>query len=228
MRLKAFLLTALAMAAVSVGDLHAQYTPIPNYVGVGAGLEFRNDINNHLSGVTPIAPRLVSLPLAQLPTEQDGQLYWCSDCNETVPCSSGGSGALALGLDGQWSCSAGASIGSTFPLTADSSAAGHRITNLGANTTTGDALSQGQSHLNDLATATGNYSLGGNTLTNVAGATATGEPLAYGQSGATLYGANFTNGPVTGVPTATALGQALSWGQNQAQLTVNQAVAAVA
>jgi len=228
MRLKAFLLTALAMAAVSVGDLHAQYTPIPNYVGVGAGLEFRNDINNHLSGVTPIAPRLVSLPLAQLPTEQDGQLYWCSDCNETVPCSSGGSGALALGLDGQWSCSAGASIGSTFPLTADSSAAGHRITNLGANTTAGDALSQGQSHLNDLATATGNYSLGGNTLTSVAGATATGEPIAYGQSGATLYGANFTNGPVIGVPTATALGQALSWGQNQAQLTVNQAVAAVA
>lgn len=227
MRLKAFLLTALAMAAVSVGDLRAQYTPIPNYVGVGAGLEFRNDINNHLSGVTPIAPRLVSLPLAQLPTEQDGQLYWCSDCNETVPCSSGGRGALALGLDGQWSCSAGASIGSTFPLTADSSAAGHRITNLGANTTVGDALSQGQSHLNDLAAATGNYSLGGNTLTSVAGATATGEPLAYGQSGATLYGANFTNGPVIGVPTATALGQALSWGQNQAQLTANNAAIAV-
>ncbi len=227
MRLKAFLLTALAVAAVSAGDLHAQYTPIPNYVGIGAGLEFRNDINNHLSGVTPIAPRLVSLPLEQLPAEQDGQLYWCSDCDETVPCSSGGSGALALGLDGQWSCSAGTLIGSTFPLTADSSAAGHRITNLGANTTAGDALSQGQSHLNDLAAATAAYSMGGNLLTNIAGAVATGEALAYGQSGATLYGANFTNGPVTGVPTATALGQALSWGQNQAQLTVNQATPAV-
>lgn len=53
-----------------------------------------------------------------------------------------------------------------FPLTADSSAAGYRITNLGVNTTTGDALSQGQSHLNDLAAATAAYSMGGNALTN--------------------------------------------------------------
>jgi len=39
----------------------AQYSPIPNYVGIGAGQQFRNDINNHLSGVTP------------MPAEQDGQ-----------------------------------------------------------------------------------------------------------------------------------------------------------
>ncbi len=230
MRLKTFLLTAMAaaIAAVSAGDLHAQYTPIPNYIGVGAGLEFRNDINNHLSGVTPIAPRLVSLPMAQLPTEQDGQLYWCSDCSETVPCSSGGSGAVAMGLGGQWSCSAGASIGSAFPLTANASAAGHRITNLAPNEAAGDALSQGQSHLNDLAAASGAYSMGSNPIHSLLGGTASGDALAYGQSGAQLYGANFTNGPVTGVPTATSIGNALSWGQSQAQLTVNQASAAIA
>src|SRR5690349_6229817 len=83
----------------------AQYQPIPNYVGIGAGLQFRTDINIHLSGVTPIAPRLVSLNFAQLPHEQDGQLYWCPDCQQTNPCLGAGTGALALGSGGHFSCS---------------------------------------------------------------------------------------------------------------------------
>ncbi|MGH9831216.1 MAG: hypothetical protein ACREDR_49065, partial [Blastocatellia bacterium] len=57
----------------------AQYQPIPDYSGIDAGRQFRGDINNHLSGVSPISPRIVGLPLAQLPPEVDGQLYWCSD-----------------------------------------------------------------------------------------------------------------------------------------------------
>jgi hypothetical protein len=56
------------------------------YTGIGAGQKFRNDVNNHLSGVTPIAPRIVSLPFAQLPSEQDGQEYWCLDCMRSNPC----------------------------------------------------------------------------------------------------------------------------------------------
>jgi len=44
---------------------------------------------------------------------------------------------------------------------------GNRIFGLAVNSISGDALSQGQSHLNDLATATGNYSLGSNNLTGI-------------------------------------------------------------
>jgi hypothetical protein len=85
----------------------AQYIPIPNYTGIGAGAEFRGDLNNHLSGATAIAPRLVPLPFVQLPAEEDGQLYWCSDCQQASRCVGGGAGALAIGAEGQWSCSSG-------------------------------------------------------------------------------------------------------------------------
>src|SRR5580704_8234262 len=96
-------LGALAIVAMAAPPALAQYRAIPNYVGIGAGLQFRNDINNHLSGITPIAPRIVTLPFLQLPTEQDGQEYWCSDCQATSPCLGVGHGALALGVQGQWS-----------------------------------------------------------------------------------------------------------------------------
>jgi len=90
-------LSALAVVIVAVTIAHAQFRPIPNYIGIGAGLQFRNDINSHFSGAAPIAPRIVSLPFAQLPAEQEGQEYWCSDCQPTKPCLGVGSGALALG-----------------------------------------------------------------------------------------------------------------------------------
>ncbi len=59
--MKAFLkglIYALTLCVIACGIAAAQYQPIPNYIGVGAGQKFRNDINNHLSGVTPIAPRM--------------------------------------------------------------------------------------------------------------------------------------------------------------------------
>jgi hypothetical protein len=93
---------------------HAQYQPIPNYTGIGAGQKFRNDVNNHLSGVTPIAPRIVSLPFAQLPSEQDGQEYWCLDCMRSNPCAGGGAGALAVGQRGVWSCTSSGSVNGIF------------------------------------------------------------------------------------------------------------------
>src|ERR1700719_309820 len=80
------------------------YQPIPNFTGVGAGLQFREAINGRLGGTQPIAPAIVSPAFANLPSEQDGMLIYCHDCRSSVPCVSGGSGAWALGTRGQWAC----------------------------------------------------------------------------------------------------------------------------
>jgi hypothetical protein len=153
---------------------HAQYKAIPDYIGIGAGQQFRNDINNHLSGVTPIAPRLVSLPFAQLPHEQDGQLYWCQDCVKATPCQAGGSGALATGQDSMWVC------GGYVPLNSSLNANSNRLVNIAPNRTAGDALSQGQSHINDLTAATGAYDMGGNKLQGLKPNSAPGDALSQG------------------------------------------------
>jgi len=84
------------------------YQPIPNYTGANAGLLFRQAINNRFSGVQPISPAIVSLSFATLPAEQDGTLFYCTDCQKASPCASGGSGAWALGQNGAWGCTAGA------------------------------------------------------------------------------------------------------------------------
>jgi len=39
------LLYAFALCVIACGSAAAQYQPIPNYIGVGAGQKFRNDIN---------------------------------------------------------------------------------------------------------------------------------------------------------------------------------------
>jgi hypothetical protein len=100
---------AFTLCVIACGSAAAQYQPIPNYAGISAGQKFRNDVNNHLSGVTPIAPRIVSLPFAQLPSEQDGQEYFCTDCAKTSICAGGGGGALAVGTRGIWSCASSSS-----------------------------------------------------------------------------------------------------------------------
>jgi hypothetical protein len=211
---------AVVIAAVTIAD--AQFRPIPNYIGIGAGLQFRNDINNHLSGAAPIAPRIVSLPFAQLPAEQEGQEYWCSDCQPTNPCLGVGNGALALGAQGQWSCTSGAALPTGFPLTVDSSAGSHRIKSLAPNSATGDALSQGQSHLNDLIAASANYNMGANKLQNLGGGATNGDALSFGQAGAILNGLNLNSGSLSGLGAGTASGQALTFAQPGAQLTTNQ------
>jgi hypothetical protein len=82
------------------------YKPIPNFVGTDAGLDFRNTINDRFSGVQPIAPRVGSVPFVSLGPEQDGALLYCTDCQATLPCIPGGTGAWASGTKGQWQCSA--------------------------------------------------------------------------------------------------------------------------
>jgi hypothetical protein len=82
------------------------YIPIPNFTGTDAGLDFRNAINDRFSGVQAIAPRVGSVTFANLGPEQDGAVLYCNNCQATLPCSAGGSGAWATGIDGQWECNA--------------------------------------------------------------------------------------------------------------------------
>jgi hypothetical protein len=85
----------------------AQYSPIPNYVGNLAGQQFRNAINGMFSGSTQSSPQLVHLYSYQLPaTVVNGQLYYVNDGAPGTPCRGGGSGAIAMGVNGKWVCGA--------------------------------------------------------------------------------------------------------------------------
>jgi Pectate lyase superfamily protein len=85
----------------------AQYNPIPNFTGTLAGQQFRNALNNKLSGSDTIAPQLVHLNFASLPaTAVTGQLYYINDGAPGNPCRGSGSGAIAMGMNGRWVCSA--------------------------------------------------------------------------------------------------------------------------
>jgi len=126
------------------------YLPIPNFTGVGAGAQFRAAINDRFAGTQQIAPAVVSPAFANLPTEQDGLLVYCADCERATPCVSGGSGAWALGTRGQWSCS-------TPPLETALNANGNKVSSLASATTSGDAIAFGQTgaQLNTLLGARG-------------------------------------------------------------------------
>jgi hypothetical protein len=104
---------ALVPAALAQSGSVPNFQSIPNYTGIGAGQQFRNDVNNHFSGVTPIAPRIVKIFYAQLPAEQDGQEFYLRDGVAGNPCTGGGQGAYAYGVQGQWLCS-GTAIANTL------------------------------------------------------------------------------------------------------------------
>jgi hypothetical protein len=228
MRVSKILAIASFIIAGGLGSLaRAQYQAIPNYTGIGAGASFRNDINNHLSGVTPIAPRLVGLPFAQLPAEQDGQLYWCQDCTQTTPCSAGGTGAMALGAHGQWACEAGSGSGS--PVGPAGNDLGGSYPNPSVNSVlNGKTPVTTQNGINSLAPATASYSMNGQTLTGLAAASGSGQPISYGQSGAQLSGLSLSGMPLSNLGAAAASGQALSYDQSGAQLAPSQMPALVA
>ena len=97
----AILTMALAPSILIAVGVRAQnlpppgaYKPIPNFTGVGAGVQFRQGINDRLSGVQAIAPTIVSLAFANLPTEQDGGLVYCNNCTKTNPCARSSSSAI--------------------------------------------------------------------------------------------------------------------------------------
>src|SRR5438874_934174 len=116
---KTFLGSLLIVTAMA-GAAAAQYQPIPNFTGIGAGFDFRQAINQRLSGTQSIAPQIVGLTFANLPAERDGLVLWCKDCQATAPCSASGAGAWATGARGAWACAAGA-------LEQDLNANGHNI-----------------------------------------------------------------------------------------------------
>ena len=75
---------------------------------------------------------------------------------------------------------AGQATTSTGLLTGNLNAAGFRIYNLGINTTANDALSQGQSTLNNLAAPTGTYGMNSFKLTGLEAGSGSGDSLAFG------------------------------------------------
>ncbi len=82
------------------------YQPIPNFTGAGAGLQFREAINNRFSGAQPIAPRLATIAAAQLAATPaiNGGLLYCIDCQTNTSCSPGGTGTIAMAEAGAWTC----------------------------------------------------------------------------------------------------------------------------
>jgi len=53
---------------------------------------------------------------SQLPSEIDGIQIYCADCHQTNPCSAGGTGAMAAGIDGVWSCTNGGTATPVYTL----------------------------------------------------------------------------------------------------------------
>jgi len=60
--------------------------------------------------------KMGSATFANLGSGTNGTMVYCSDCQQTNPCASGGSGAMAMYLNGQWSCAGGGSSNSYTPL----------------------------------------------------------------------------------------------------------------
>jgi len=153
--LSAFALQIVALSSASAQNLPppGAYKPIPNFTGVGAGLQFRAAINDRFSGAQSILPMVVGPTFANLPAEQDGMMLYCRDCKRATPCVSGGSGAWARGNRGIWSCAIDA-------LEASLNANGNKLTALANGTATGDSLAFGQTgaQLNTLAGAKGDGS----------------------------------------------------------------------
>ena len=135
------------------------YQPIPNFTGVGAGLQFRGAINARFSGAQPIEPSIVTPTFSNLPPEQDGMILFCKDCRSATPCVSGGAGAWALGTRGQWACAGAA-------LEAALNANGNQVSNLASGTVNGDALAFGQTGA-QLNTLSGSKLDGSDAITNV-------------------------------------------------------------
>jgi len=150
------------------------YQPIPNFTGVGAGLQFREAINQRFAGTQPIAPSIVTPTFVNLPPEQDGMLLFCKDCKSATPCVNGGAGSFALGTRGQWAC-AGAALEATL------NANGNKVSNLASGTVSGDALAFGQTGA-QLNTLSGSKLDGSDAISNV-GVNGVKNVKAFGASG---------------------------------------------
>lgn len=83
--------------------LGSAYPPLST-IGV-TGDQFAAAIDQRFQGAVPTSVAPINATFATLPPELDGQSLYCKDCQATVPCAGGGTGALAIGVGGQWACS---------------------------------------------------------------------------------------------------------------------------
>lgn len=113
-----FLVAAIVLLTSTALPAWAQYVPIPNFTGTHAGQQFRNAINNKLNGSDTIAPQLVHLNFANLPsTVTNGQMFYVNDGKAGTPCVGGGAGVWAIGINGAWVCLANGSGGGSSVAT---------------------------------------------------------------------------------------------------------------
>ena len=95
----------VVLVMLAAGSAHAQFNPIPNFTGTLAGQQFRNAVNAKFGGTDTSAPQLVHLQFSQLPASvTNGQMYYITDGAPGTPCKGGGSGAIAMGVNGKWVC----------------------------------------------------------------------------------------------------------------------------
>ena len=69
--------------------------------------------NQSITGVKTFVPGIILGPVffVTLPPVTNGAQLYCADCNPTQPCTAGGTGAMAFGLNGIWACTNGAGGG---------------------------------------------------------------------------------------------------------------------
>ena len=230
-----FVAIALAVSTLLLAyPVHAQLPPqnlpppggyqaIPNFSGPGAGLLFRTAINDRFSGVQQISPRLVTMDFANLPAAQDGLLLYCSDCQKTIPCASGGSGAWAFGQNGQWTCTAPNAPANVL-YQGQSGASLNGLTNTGNEAISGTLTASGAANLNGgtstttltasgaaaLASESVNSIVGSGTTPSLSGMSVNGRVVvtAYGASGA---GPNVTTGTISASSNSLTVGSASGW-----------------
>lgn len=150
--------------------------------GVGGSLLMMPS-SAQVSSLYSLGPR--STTFAALGAPANGQHRWCSDCQSTSPCTSGGSGSMAFRVGGAWNCTSGA--GGAAPAGSDGQLQKKSGSDLAA------AL---------LSESGSNMTLNGNLLPNAAGTRSLGATT-LPWSGLTLGGASNQRTTLSSIATNT-------------------------
>ena len=63
-----------------------------------------------------VGAQLGPVTYVTLPSEADGIMIYCTDCQQTTPCVASGTGAMATGTAGVWACASGGISGANIHL----------------------------------------------------------------------------------------------------------------